>query len=240
MSKSTNTTYDSIFKTAAQKFGVSFNLLKAVAKNESNYDPNAVSPAGAVGIMQLMPDTATYLGVSNSYDPTQNIYGGAKYLSELLKEFSGDTTKAVAAYNAGPDAVVKYGGVPPYDETKTYVTNVLATLADLGGSGDSGGAVAGGGGGGGGSSSGSSVIDKAQQSIDDLKNGNAVTNNGPIAAKTLFGGKIDAAFVKFGLMILIIIVGIVALFHLIGKSDTGKTIIETSKKAIKASAATAV
>ena len=88
-------------------------------------DPNATSHCGAMGIMQLMPGTAASLGVTNAYDPEQNIMGGAKYLSQMLSEFGGSTQLAVAAYNAGPGSVSKYGGIPPYEETQTYVERVL-------------------------------------------------------------------------------------------------------------------
>ncbi|SHH58831.1 Transglycosylase SLT domain-containing protein [Sporobacter termitidis DSM 10068] len=119
---------DALFNSASEKYGVPVNLLKAVAKAESGFNPKATSPAGAMGIMQLMPGTATGLGVTDAYDPAQNIMGGAKYLSQLLSRFGGDTTLAVAAYNAGPGAVSKYGGVPPYNETQSYVRRVMGYL----------------------------------------------------------------------------------------------------------------
>lgn len=110
---------------AAAKYGIDPKLLSAVAETESNYRPDAVSSAGAVGVMQLMPDTAASLGVSDPYDAQQNIDGGAKYLKELLGDFGGDVREAVAAYNAGPQAVKDYQGVPPYAETQNYVSHVL-------------------------------------------------------------------------------------------------------------------
>ena len=110
--------------TAAAKYAVDPKLVSAVAEVESGGDQNAVSSAGAVGIMQLMPETAAGLGV-NPYDMKSNVEGGAKYLREMLDTFDGDVKKAVAAYNAGPDAVKAYGGVPPYAETQNYVTSVL-------------------------------------------------------------------------------------------------------------------
>lgn len=119
------TNLDAAFEKASEAYGVPVNLLKAVAKAESGFDPDVVSSAGAQGVMQLMPGTARSLGVSDPFDAEQNIMGGAKYLSQLLREFNGDTTLAVAAYNAGPGSVKKYGGVPPYAETQNYVQKVL-------------------------------------------------------------------------------------------------------------------
>jgi hypothetical protein len=116
---------DSIFEAASKQYGVPVSLLKAVAKAESNFKANATSSCGAMGIMQLMPGTAKSLGVSNAYDPEQNIMGGAKYLGQLLSSYGGDLEKTVAAYNAGSGAVNKYGGVPPYQETINYVEKVL-------------------------------------------------------------------------------------------------------------------
>ncbi len=109
---------------AARKYEVDPKLLSAVAEAESGGDQSALSPAGAVGVMQLMPDTAASLGV-DPYDEKQNIEGGAKYLRQMLDSFGGDVRKAVAAYNAGPQAVHDYGGVPPYRETQSYVNRVL-------------------------------------------------------------------------------------------------------------------
>jgi soluble lytic murein transglycosylase-like protein len=103
-------------------------LIKSVIANESSFDAHATSPAGAQGLMQLMPETAATLGVRNPYDPAQNVAGGTRYLRSLLDRFKGDTRLVVAAYNAGPNAVEKYGDVPPYAETKNYVQNVLGSL----------------------------------------------------------------------------------------------------------------
>ena len=115
-----------IFEQAAQQYGISKDLLKAVAKAESNFNPSVVSSAGAIGVMQRMPDTAKSLGVTNPYDATENIMGGARYLSQLLSQYNGDTALALAAYNAGSGNVAKYGGIPPFKETQTYVNKILA------------------------------------------------------------------------------------------------------------------
>lgn len=122
-------TMDSIFEEASARYGVSVTLLKAVAKAESNFNPKAVSKAGAMGVMQLMPATARSLGVTDPYDARQNIMGGAKYLKENLDRFGGNVTLALAAYNAGPNAVQKYGGVPPYKETQNYVKTVTSYMS---------------------------------------------------------------------------------------------------------------
>ena len=119
---------ESLVQSNSSAQGVDPDLVRAIMANESAFDPNATSSAGAQGLMQLMPQTAASLGVTNSYDPTQNVSGGTRYLRGLLDRFGGDVTKAVAAYNAGPEAVDRYGGVPPYSETQSYVTNVLDTL----------------------------------------------------------------------------------------------------------------
>ena len=110
---------------AAAKYGLDPALLRGLIRAESNFDPNAGSPAGAQGLCQLMPGTAASLGVTNIHDPKQNIDGGARYLRQQLDAFGGDVTKALAAYNAGPGAVEKFGGVPPYEETQNYVRRVL-------------------------------------------------------------------------------------------------------------------
>ena len=105
------------------------SLVKAIIANESGFDANATSKVGAQGLMQLMPATAAAVGVRNSYDPAQNVAGGTRYLKGLLDRFNGDVRLAVAAYNAGPGAVEKYGDVPPYAETQNYVQNVLGSYA---------------------------------------------------------------------------------------------------------------
>ena len=121
--------YESIFDEASRTYGVSKSLLFAVAKAESNFDTNSVSHAGAQGIMQLMPGTAKTLGVKNAFDPYENIMGGAKLLRDNIKSF-GSVPLALAAYNSGPGAVKKYGGVPPYKETQNYVKKIMADLGD--------------------------------------------------------------------------------------------------------------
>jgi soluble lytic murein transglycosylase-like protein len=115
-----------IIKSAADRHQIDPKLAMAVAVAESGLEPQAVSPAGAVGVMQLMPETARSLGVRNINDPRDNIDGGVRYLKEMLTTFNGDITKAVAAYNAGPEAVKQYGGIPPYPETRAYVSKVLS------------------------------------------------------------------------------------------------------------------
>lgn len=115
----------SIFEEAADTYGVDVNLLTAIAKQESNFTADATSSSGAMGIMQLMPATAQGLGVSDAYDPYQNIMGGAKYISQLLSRYDGDVSLALAAYNAGSGNVAKYGGIPPFAETQNYVSKVL-------------------------------------------------------------------------------------------------------------------
>ena len=116
--------YYETIRQAAGKYGVDPKLVSAVAEVESGFQQGAVSATGAVGVMQLMPETAESLGV-NPYDAAQNINGGAQYLKQMLDTFDGDVRKAVAAYNAGPEAVKEYGGGPPYSETQQYVSSVL-------------------------------------------------------------------------------------------------------------------
>jgi len=110
---------------AATDTGLAADLLHAVIATESGYDPHAVSPKGAMGLMQLMPATARDLGVADPYDPEENVRGGARYLRTLYDRF-GDLTLALAAYHAGPDRVVQYGGVPPFAETRTYLDRLRA------------------------------------------------------------------------------------------------------------------
>jgi len=117
--------YTAIIKTASQSYGVDARLVHAVISAESNYNPNAVSRTGAQGIMQLMPDTARRYGVQNSMDPIENIHAGTRYLRDLLAMFKGRLDLALAAYNAGENAVLRSGGIPPYAETRSYVPRVL-------------------------------------------------------------------------------------------------------------------
>jgi soluble lytic murein transglycosylase-like protein len=118
--------YVQLIDSAAQKYGIDPAVLKGLIKQESGFNPNAGSSAGAQGLTQLMPGTASAMGVTDLHDPAQSIDGGAHYLKMQLDRFGGDYSKALAAYNAGPGAVQRYGGVPPYSETQNYVKNVLA------------------------------------------------------------------------------------------------------------------
>ncbi len=127
--------FEDIFREVAQKYQLDPKLLYAIAKVESNFNPQAVSPKGALGVMQLIPSTAKLVGVENPFDPAENIHGGAKYLKYLLERF-GDLRLALAAYNAGPKAVEAYRGIPPYQETQRYVDLVLALYQKLKGEGN--------------------------------------------------------------------------------------------------------
>ncbi len=115
---------------AARKYELPAGLLTSVIRHESNFNPRAVSSAGAQGLMQLMPATARELGVDDPFDIHQNIDGGARYLQQMLAQFDGDLRQALAAYNAGPGTVRRYGGVPPYPETRRYIRKVMASAAE--------------------------------------------------------------------------------------------------------------
>ena len=122
---------DEIVETFSQKYEVDSDLIKAIIKQESNFNEKATSKKGAMGIMQLMPQTAKSLGVENPYNPWENVEGGVKYIRELLNKYDNDEQLALAAYNAGPGAVKKYGGIPPYKETQNYVKNIMETYTKV-------------------------------------------------------------------------------------------------------------
>lgn len=119
------------FQLASETYGVDVKLLKCIAYAESNFNPDATSRSGAMGVMQLMPKTAEGLGVTDGYDAKQNIMGGAKYISIQLKRFDGNIEYALAAYNAGPNRVVEYGGIPPFEETQNYVKKIMNVYNSL-------------------------------------------------------------------------------------------------------------
>jgi soluble lytic murein transglycosylase-like protein len=121
--------YGPLVEQAAARYGLNPAILHGLIQQESGFDPSARSSAGALGLTQLMPSTAASLGVAEPLDPAQSIEGGARYLSQLLQQFAGNTADALAAYNAGPGAVAQYGGVPPYSETQQYVSKVLGYAA---------------------------------------------------------------------------------------------------------------
>ena len=118
--------YDEYIRQAATLYQIPEELVRAVIRVESDFDPRAVSPANARGLMQLIPETAERMMVTDSFDPRQNIFGGVRYLRVLANLFNGDMQLTIAAYNAGEGAVMRYGGIPPYQETQAYVVKVLA------------------------------------------------------------------------------------------------------------------
>jgi len=124
---SKNAQYEDIIKEAAEQYNLPSHLISSVIQHESNFNSNSVSHAGAQGLMQLMPGTAKFLGVADSFDPAQNIKGGAKYLRQMLNQFDDNIELALAAYNAGPGNVRKHNGIPPFKETQNYVQKVLNT-----------------------------------------------------------------------------------------------------------------
>ncbi|KYP81142.1 hypothetical protein AYW79_12410 [Ferroacidibacillus organovorans] len=123
------THYEALIASLAPQYGLSPNLVSAVVKQESNFSANATSQAGAMGLMQLMPQTAQSLGVTNPYDPVQNLQAGMSYLSQLIHRYHGDISLALAAYNAGPSTVDAFGGIPPYPETQHYVSSVMQSAS---------------------------------------------------------------------------------------------------------------
>jgi hypothetical protein len=130
-----NGQFDHHILAAAGQYGVAMELVRAIIQAESDFDHLAVSSKGARGLMQLMPATARQMGVSDSFEPRQNVFGGVKYLRILLDMFAGDVSLAAAAYNAGENAVLRYGGIPPFRETRRYVDKVLGLLGALSGRG---------------------------------------------------------------------------------------------------------
>jgi soluble lytic murein transglycosylase-like protein len=123
--------YDPIVKIYSVKYRVDADLIHSIIKAESDYDSRAVSPKGAAGLMQLMPETAAQYGVRDRFDPEDNIMGGVRYLKDLIKLFNGNTRTVLAAYNAGQEALKKFGGIPPYPETRQYIKRVMEDYPKL-------------------------------------------------------------------------------------------------------------
>lgn len=119
-----NTQYDKLIQDISMKHGVDSSLIHSIIRAESNYNPSAISQKGAVGLMQLMPETAKQYGVRNVFDPKENVEGGVKYIKDLIRLYNAKTDLVLAAYNAGQEAVKKYSGIPPYDETRNYIERV--------------------------------------------------------------------------------------------------------------------
>ena len=128
--------YEGFIREAAALYRVDASLIRSIMQAESAFDPSAVSRAGAMGLMQLMPDMAEAFGVEHPFDPRENIMAGARLLRELLDQHHGNVRLAVASYNAGPTAVARYGGVPPFRETRGYVKKVTGLIADARRAGD--------------------------------------------------------------------------------------------------------
>ncbi len=127
--KGVQTPYDDFIDIVAKKYDLPSDLIHSIIRAESNYNSRAVSQKGAKGLMQLMPTTAQIYGVKDVFDPIQNIEGGVKYLNDLVELYKKNTKKVLAAYNAGQEAVKKYGGIPPYPETRNYIKKVMSTYS---------------------------------------------------------------------------------------------------------------